>query len=740
MNLKDTIDVAFMFPPGCSSDSFTYHLGIAYIQAYLAKHGYKSKQVIPPPESTLEECGDYLIATNAPVIGFSCYDTNFYLIRYFASYIKRKKKSTVVIVGGPVATFSDEIILTRIPEIDIVIRFDGEITTLELLSHISKGTHLDCLDEIKGISFRRNGAIIRTPDRPFFSSGTGKEGELDGLPSPYLDDVLDGTEGAGIITARGCTHHCTYCNFTTMSRHTIRYHSVDRIINELKVIQTTFDTKSSESPTLKVVPIHDDAFTLNPQRAKEICRQIIKEGVSLKLFCVCRADNLDEELVLLLKQAGFIGISFGIESAVPEVLRNIKKVCSIPPKSKNENYGPENRFLLKVEQGISWAKKYNMVTTVSIILGLPGETIYQGSKTIEFIRKLDVDSYAHNFLRVYPGTEIFNKASNYGINVEFSDSRLRYNTTHAYPVSKIPYLRNSSFNEECQEMVQTLLQTFAGGKILKSISGEGISSAIIYINNSTELSNVYKWLSHVLAVNGTVFVLLNENISHDELTKIRFVNYAAFLPSERRYILRTFFDKDAEVIYEMIEGNVIKWKFQFPLVQFTKYLDFAKKIEHINADVFPIFYLKEKIDVNVLSILSEISAKETECSKTASNFWLNGVFMDGCRWSKSVCPALDLKKIIITESGEIRPCTTGQTIGVVGNNIQELKNKTKKLYFKLRKNRKCDFCHADSWCAKCLFPYPLSPQEYCKIQRKYSNLAGIVISSKLANTYYIMND
>lgn len=184
MKKHDEVDVAFMFPPGGTIGSFQHHLGMAYIQALLAKHGYNSKQVIPPPESTLKECAELLIATNAPIIGFSCYETNCYLIRSLAAYIKRKKPSTVIIVGGPTATFLDEIILTYIPEIDIVVRFEGEITTLELISHIFEGKSPDHLYDIKGISFRGNGSIARTSDRPLFHSGTGNEGELDGLPSP----------------------------------------------------------------------------------------------------------------------------------------------------------------------------------------------------------------------------------------------------------------------------------------------------------------------------------------------------------------------------------------------------------------------------------------------------------------------------------------------------------------------------------------------------------------------------
>lgn len=728
-----------MFPPGGDSHLFQYHLGIAYIQALLVKHGYNSRQVIPPSESTLEECADQLIATNAPIIGFSCYDTNCYLIRYLVMYIKRKRPATIIIVGGPNATFSDEIILNHIPEVDIVVRFEGEITTLELVSHIFSGKPLDCLDDIKGISFRRhNGAIVRTPDRPLFSLGTGNKEELDGFPSPYLEGIIDGSEGAGVLSARGCTHKCTYCNFAAMSRQTIRFHSIDRIISELKLIHNILETKKEDSSIPKVIQIQDDAFTLNTRRAKEMCRQIIKERLRLNLACLCRADNLDEELIALLQQAGFIDIGFGLESAVSEVLRNIKKVCSIPPKSGNEDYAPEKRFLSKVRQGISLAKKYNMRTGVSIILGLPGESFAQGLQTLEFIKKMEVDVCSHNFLVVHPGTEIFNKAGNYGINVKFSDSLLRYETTHAYPVARIPYLRNSSLYDYSQNVAQTLLKTFAGGRTLKSISGGGVTSALVKVNNPGELSNILKWLSYFLAVDGNVFVFVNEKISHDELAEIKHVNSTTFLPTQRRYILKTLSNKNGEVAYKMLEGKFIKWKFQFPLVQFIKYREFLAKKEHPNTDVFPILYLKARTDVNVLSAMSEMSALKAEYGKEDAIPCLNGVFLDGCRWSRTLCPALELKQVIITETGEIRPCMTGPALGVIGDSIQEVRERTQDLYTKLRKKRKCDACPVDSQCGKCLLPYPLTPQEYCEVQWYFSNIAGIVISSKLANTIYTL--
>ncbi len=121
----DSIDIAFSFPPGGNFWNFQPHLGVAYIQAYMAKNGINSKQVIPPIGSTLSDCVDLLLSTDAKIIGFTCYDHNYFMVRTIASFIKRKKPEAFVIIGGPAATFSDELILADCTDIDLCVRFEG---------------------------------------------------------------------------------------------------------------------------------------------------------------------------------------------------------------------------------------------------------------------------------------------------------------------------------------------------------------------------------------------------------------------------------------------------------------------------------------------------------------------------------------------------------------------------------------------------------------------------------------
>ncbi len=731
----DAVDVAFMFPPGRQSRSFEHHLGVAYIQAYLAKHGITSRQVTPALGSTLIDCAEQLIATDAKVIGFTSYDSNYFLVRIIASLIKHRKPEIVVIAGGPTATFSDNLLLTYAHDIDFCVRFEGEETTLELVSFYLDGKLIDTPEDIAGLTYRLDSSIVRTKDRQLFGINNDKECGLDGLPSPYLDGILDGSEGAGILTARGCTHHCTYCNFSAMSKHTIRYHSIDRIIEELRYIYAA----NSSSSTSQVVRIFDDAFSLNARRAKKICERIIDEEIGLKLACLCRADNLDEELVDLLHQAGFIDISFGVESAVPRILHDIKKTFKTEHgQLEKEDYAYERRFLSKIKEGIDLAKLYGMKTSVSIILGLPGETIDDALKTIEFIRDLGVDSYSHNYLQIFPGTELFKTAKSYGITLRSSEFLLPYDTHHAYPVHKIPFLDNSSLKDLCHGSAKIVLDSFAGGLNTSKPIGNGILMALIEAGEGNSFLNSFKWLLQALAVEGRVVALGRENDTIENFDLMLRDGYKIGLPTDQLYYLKSCSFPDAELIYEIInkplQGKLLQWNPRFPLIRFSESLDFAKKLYPMQDQLFPVFCLSEKADVQFLAEIADILAQKVKSGAIGPKVWLDGVFLDGCRWGVGLCPALKLQRVIINNCAEILPCINGQPLGELTDDIQDIRNNAGRIYARIRENRKCEECPADSRCSKCLFPYPLNQQEYCELQRANSNISGIVTRSNLVNT------
>ncbi len=154
---------------------------------------------------------------------------------------------------------------------------------------------------------------------------------------------------------------------------------------------------------------------------------------------------------------------------------------------------------------------------------------------------------------------------------------------------------------------------------------------------------------------------------------------------------------------------------RFPVVRFSKSLEFAKKQDFVQTQIYPVYCMKEKIDVQFLAKIADMLDKKVKSGMIGPKAWLDGVFLDGCRWSKNLCPALKLRRITISKAGEVLPCITGQPIGDLNDSKQDLRNNARNIYEKMREERKCAECPAESRCSKCLFPYPIGQKEYCEL-------------------------
>ena len=138
------------------------NLGLGYLAAMLRSHGYKViiLDFERDPEDVLN-----VVRTNEPmIIGFSLI-FQFY-IEKFASllrYLRNNGVNAHFTIGGHFASLSSEQTLRLIPELDTVVRFEGEQTLLELADQVSTGGDYR---NILGIAYVKDGKAVCTPMRP----------------------------------------------------------------------------------------------------------------------------------------------------------------------------------------------------------------------------------------------------------------------------------------------------------------------------------------------------------------------------------------------------------------------------------------------------------------------------------------------------------------------------------------------------------------------------------------------
>jgi hypothetical protein len=215
-------------------------------------------------------------------------------------------------------------------------------------------------------------------------------------------------------------------------------------------------------------------------------------------------------------------------------------------------------------------------------------------------------------------------------------------------------------------------------------------------------------------------------------------NFRFGLPTNECNYLKSSSTPNSELIYEIINkplhGKLVQWNPRFPLILMRTSSEFGKMYNLSSENMFPIYLIRDKKDVDFLIHLADKLDTKANSGEIKPRIFLDGVFLDGCRWCQEICPALKLRRVVINECEEILPCLTGQPLGNIYNDVQDLRSHARKIYAQLREERKCGKCPADLRCSKCIFPYPLNQEEYCELQRTNLNISGIVTRSNLVNT------
>ncbi|PJE59822.1 MAG: hypothetical protein COU85_01620 [Candidatus Portnoybacteria bacterium CG10_big_fil_rev_8_21_14_0_10_44_7] len=400
--------ITLIFPPSIYQTKQTMPpLGIAYLAAVLREHGFGDVSLIDAVinKYTNREIIEILQKQSPQIIGLSFGTQNRLLAFALAREIKKTMPDIPIIAGGPHPTLTADDLLNNIPEIDMVVRGEGEYTFLELVRALK---NKQGLANIQGLSFRdKNGQIRHNQPRVPIT-------DLDKLPLParnllpidrYQQKIpLSDKICTSVLTSRGCPYNCVYCSTSQQWGHKIRHRSPENVVTEIQHLMRTYD--------LDGVGFFDDVFTMDKQRVIKICRLLLAKKIKIAWWCEARANTVDRELIGWMKKAGCVHIAMAIESGSDQILKNIKKAITI-------NQGIEAAKIIK-QAGIK--------LKVFFMHGLPGETYADIKKTVFLSRylknKIGVDETTQGLTIIYPGTQMEALAKQQGtLSRNFSWSR-----------------------------------------------------------------------------------------------------------------------------------------------------------------------------------------------------------------------------------------------------------------------------------------------------------------------------
>jgi anaerobic magnesium-protoporphyrin IX monomethyl ester cyclase len=378
------VKVALINPPPPAGAFVHYQsplIGVAYIAAVLEEKGFDIKVIDCPLLNMSYEGLKQEIARYKPdIVGITSVTVTFSSAVQAAHSAKEVDPQVLVVLGGPHVTVLDEQTVGENPDVDVVVRGEGEATMLELAERVAK-SKLHNFGGVKGITFRENSKVVRTEERDFIQN-------LDELPHPaYKYFPLEKYRLYGklilpITTSRGCFANCSFCLAPRMAGRVFRARSPKNVVDELELFKNLYKPDA--------FTFHDETFTTDKDRAIAICDEIKQRKIGLPWDCSTRVDRISKDVLVKMKEAGCQLVSFGAESGSQAILNSMRKGTTVEQN----------------EMAIKLVREAGMVVTVSMIIGYPGETEETLEQTLNFIRRTQPDDVHLSLATPYPGIEL----------------------------------------------------------------------------------------------------------------------------------------------------------------------------------------------------------------------------------------------------------------------------------------------------------------------------------------------
>jgi anaerobic magnesium-protoporphyrin IX monomethyl ester cyclase len=370
--------------------------GIIQLAAYLEKQ-------VPDVQIEVLDCNaekvdwrsmEHRIAAFGPdvVACASLATCNTYAVVKTLETAKRMLPKVLTVTGGQHFSATAQDSLQMYPEIDVIVRGEGEQTFAELIKmHQAKVN----FSSIQGLSYRQDGKIIQTLMRPQIEN-------LEDLPFPgyhlvkgnmskYHFSVMGGENNpyALIEGARGCSHQCTFCTQWRHWQACWRVKSAKRIADEMAFCNREFGSK--------FIWLTDDNFG-SGHRSAQIAEEIITRNLpeDVYWFVQARCDDIirNKEALPRLRRSGLNWVLLGVENSNPQTLEGFRK--GITPAD--------------AKVAVRLLQENGIFAHAMIIIGNRKDTHQTITELKEFANDLDPDLVMFGILTPFPGTEIYSEA------------------------------------------------------------------------------------------------------------------------------------------------------------------------------------------------------------------------------------------------------------------------------------------------------------------------------------------
>lgn len=372
-------------------------MGTLYVSAYLKRSGVANVVTLNLNHRQGDEreiLADVITREKIDIVGIGGLSGEYQDIARMARYAREIKPDIIVMMGGGIVTADPETAMSAIPEVDYGMIGEGEHTIVELVDALTRGTGVE---EVDGLIFRNeDGMYVKTAKRKEID-------DLDSLPFPdyegfdygeYLKKNPDmSDEGkrysqVSVIGGRSCKFNCTFCFHPSGSRY--RQRSLDSIFSEIDWLTEHYD--------ISYIALREELFATDNDRVREFCKRVEKYDFDWSIQL--RIDNVNQELVDMLKDTRCRYIFVGVESAVDEILKSMHKGITV----------------VQIEHALEMLRAAGLNSRSGVIMGDTMETAETADGTIEwFMANYERYRMFLDMIIAFPGSIIYNRACKEGI-------------------------------------------------------------------------------------------------------------------------------------------------------------------------------------------------------------------------------------------------------------------------------------------------------------------------------------
>lgn len=360
---------------------------LAYATAVLERAGHKCLLIDGVAERTTEE--DYLsraIAFRPDAVILEVSTASMAADLRQASRIKEACPDAKVAFCGIHVDMYRPGFLDDCPIADFVMKGEYDFVVLDLIKALEGGGDFS---KVSNLIYRDGSGQPRETERQESIA------DLDSLPWPARRHLpmLNYHDCPGGIPApslqmwssRGCPFKCTFCAWPQIMYADNRYRTRDPvdIVDEIEAMKKEYGMRSFY--------FDDDTFNIGKRRILKLCEEIRRRNLNMPWAAMSRADTSDRETLIAMRDAGLIGIKYGVESGSQDLVDNAEK----------------NLDLARVEETCRITKELGIRTHLTFSFGLPGETWETARKTIDFAKKLDPDTLQFSLMTPFPGSKFY---------------------------------------------------------------------------------------------------------------------------------------------------------------------------------------------------------------------------------------------------------------------------------------------------------------------------------------------